>query len=104
MSESSKRHSKFFSLIFILKCLSKASIQENNNKMELGNTGMSTGNLADSNYIRTSWKEISKTGERKFFNTGFQYLKDILKLRETGLSIQYIMCRFCLFFIHSSQF
>ena len=26
MSESSKRHSKFFSLIFILKCLSKASV------------------------------------------------------------------------------
>ena len=26
MSESSKRHSKFLSLIFILKCLSKASV------------------------------------------------------------------------------
>lgn len=30
------------------------SIKENNNKMELTNTGMSTGNLADSNYIGTS--------------------------------------------------
>ena len=26
MSESSKRHSKFLTLIFILKCLSKASV------------------------------------------------------------------------------
>ena len=26
MSESAKRHSKFLSLIFILKCLSKASV------------------------------------------------------------------------------
>ena len=26
MSESSKRHSKFLSLVFILKCLSKASV------------------------------------------------------------------------------
>ena len=29
MSESSKRHSKFLSLIFILKCLSKASVISN---------------------------------------------------------------------------
>ena len=34
MSESSKRHSKFLSLIFILKCLSKASNIKVNDKQE----------------------------------------------------------------------
>ena len=38
MSESSKRHSKFLSLIFILKCLSKASVVKVNTPSIQDNT------------------------------------------------------------------
>lgn len=78
------------------------SIKENNNKMELTNTGMSTGNLADSNYIEPARKRYQKL--ESAYNTLFQCLKVILNLRETLFSIQYIMCCFCLFSIHSSKF
>ena len=84
MSESSKRHSKFLSLIFILKCLSKASVirtttelkkkhTNENRKRKNGNVLLDDDDNRNLTVVpRSPWKVTGKETYKSQFQAGRQ--------------------------------